>query len=167
MGWLRLRRLSCCSLIWRLVVPSLAPAVNMLRGWRSSYWTPECSWCARRHLAWQPPPLLYECMCELLYVALDKSICLNALNVSVYHTNIYFTCLLTQHIFITRTFFCILLSCQHQETLKAVVFLCWIRTQTGGMLSCMVTFVAGYCCLRLHCQLIQWRQNVLNFETDV
>ena len=30
------------------------------------YWTSNCSWCAGRHLAWQPPPSVYECMYELL-----------------------------------------------------------------------------------------------------
>ena len=30
--------------------------------------------CAGRHLAWQPPPLVYECTYELVQVALDKSV---------------------------------------------------------------------------------------------
>ena len=33
------------------------------------YWCLNCSWCAGRHLAWQPPP---SCMYESLWVTLDK-----------------------------------------------------------------------------------------------
>ena len=37
---------------------------------------------AGRHLAWQPPPSVYECVYEILLVTLDKSVCWNARNVS-------------------------------------------------------------------------------------
>ena len=30
------------------------------------YWSPNGSWCAGRHLEWQPPPSVYQCMYELV-----------------------------------------------------------------------------------------------------
>ena len=41
-------------------------------------WTPSCSWCAGWHLAWQPPPSVYECMSRFGWKCL-----LNGLNVNV------------------------------------------------------------------------------------
>ena len=38
-----------------------SPGLNILD---SRYWIPNCSWCAGRHLAWQRPPSVYDCMYE-------------------------------------------------------------------------------------------------------
>ena len=38
------------------------PLVCMSKCPWAKYWTPNCSWCAGRHLAWQPPPSVYEYM---------------------------------------------------------------------------------------------------------
>ena len=48
-----------------LKVAGLIPLVCMSKcPW--ARWTPNCSWCAGWHLAWQPPPSVYECMYKLL-----------------------------------------------------------------------------------------------------
>ena len=47
----------------------VAGSVSLVCMWKcpwTRYWTPHCSWCAGRHLAWQPPPEVYERMYELL-----------------------------------------------------------------------------------------------------
>ena len=44
------------------------------------YWTPNCSWCAGQHLAWQPPTSVYEGMYELVF---GQKRLLNALNVKM------------------------------------------------------------------------------------
>ena len=51
-----------------LKVASSIPLVCMPKCLWVRYWTPNRSWCAGRHLAWQPPPSMYE----LQYVALYK-----------------------------------------------------------------------------------------------
>ena len=48
------------SCFWK--VAGLIPLVCILKCPWASYWTPNCSWCAGQHLAWQPPPSLYACM---------------------------------------------------------------------------------------------------------
>ena len=48
-------------------VTGSTPLVCMLKCPWARYWTPNCSWCAGRYLAWQPPPC--ECMnyCKSLW----------------------------------------------------------------------------------------------------
>ena len=50
------------------------PLICMLKCPWASYWTTNCSWCAVQHLAWLPPPSVYECMYELVLVVL-VSVC--------------------------------------------------------------------------------------------
>ena len=40
--------------------------VCMLKCPWARYWTPNCSWCAGRHFAWQPSSSVFECVYELL-----------------------------------------------------------------------------------------------------
>ena len=47
-----------------LLSSGLIPLVCMSKCSWARYWIPNCSWYAGRHLAWQPPPLVYECIYE-------------------------------------------------------------------------------------------------------
>ena len=44
-------------------------ASSCITVWEARNWTPDCSWCAGRLSAWQPPSSVCECMNELLKVA--------------------------------------------------------------------------------------------------
>ena len=57
------------SCYWK--VAGSIPLICMSKRPWARYWTPNYSWCSAWHLAWQPPS---QCMSELLWVALDKSI---------------------------------------------------------------------------------------------
>ena len=59
---------------YRKVVGSI-PLVCMLKCPWARCWTPNCSWCAGRHLAWQPSPSVYECMnyCKSLWTSVAVS----------------------------------------------------------------------------------------------
>ena len=45
------------------------PLVCILKCPWARYWTPNCSWCAGQHLAWPPPPSVYECMCVWIIIS--------------------------------------------------------------------------------------------------
>ena len=50
-------------------VAGSTPLVCISKCLWTRYWTPNCSWWARWHLAWPPPPSTYECVnyCKLLW----------------------------------------------------------------------------------------------------
>ena len=50
------------SYFWMWQVAGSIHLASMLKCPWARYWTPNCSWCAGRHPAWQPPPSVYECM---------------------------------------------------------------------------------------------------------
>ena len=47
-------------------VAGLSPLVCMSKCLQARCWTPNCSWFAGLHLAWQSPPSVYECIYELM-----------------------------------------------------------------------------------------------------
>ena len=59
-------------------VAGSVPLVCMSKCPGARYWTQNCSRCAGWHLAWQPPPSMYECIYELQLQYFGQKCLLNA-----------------------------------------------------------------------------------------
>ena len=73
--WMCVLKFGVEPVSWYQKVAGSVPLVCMLKCPWARYQMPNCSWYAGRHLAWQPPPSVYECMtyCKSLWTkASDK-----------------------------------------------------------------------------------------------
>ena len=69
---------------YRKVAGSI-PLVYMSVCYWARYWTPNCSWCAGQHLAWQPQPWMNVCMnlCKSLWTKVSSEHNIETWNLSM------------------------------------------------------------------------------------